>query len=185
MLLLNQNTTNMKKILSLFAAGLLFCCISCKDEKTAGEAKDNSKAEKNLAASRIVTKAFDSGDPGMVDSVVASDFVDHTEKGDKNRDTLKAMIVAWKADSKDSKTEVIKELADDDYVFSWMRFTGTSSGTLGMPAGPYNMTSIEVVKFNKDGKAIEHWGFMEPREMMKMMAQMPAPPKMDDKMKSK
>jgi predicted SnoaL-like aldol condensation-catalyzing enzyme len=170
----------MKQILSLFAAGLLFSCISCSDEKTAGEAKDNSVAEKNLAASHIVTKAFDTGDPSMIDSVVASDFVDHTDRGDKNRDTLKAMIVAWKADSKDSKTEVIKELADEDYVFSWLRFTGTSSGTMGMPAGPYTMTSIEVVRF-KDGKAVEHWGFMEPREMMKWMAQ---PQPADDKMKS-
>jgi predicted SnoaL-like aldol condensation-catalyzing enzyme len=170
----------MKQILSLFAAGILFCCISCNNEKTAGESKDNSKAEKNLAASRIVTKAFDTGDPSMIDSAVASDFVDHTDRGDMGRDSLKAMIVAWKADSKDSKTEVIKELADDEYVFSWMRFTGTTSGTMGMPAGPYNMTSIEVVKF-KDGKAVEHWGFMEPREMMKMMAQ---PQPADDKMKS-
>jgi predicted SnoaL-like aldol condensation-catalyzing enzyme len=177
----------MKQILSLFAIGILFGCISCNNDKTesaSGETKkDNSMVEKNLAASRIVTKAFDSGDPSMIDSVVASDFVDHTEHGDKNRDSLKAAIVAWKADSKDSKTEVIKELADDDYVFSWLKFTGTSSGTMGMAAGPYTMTSIEVVRL-KDGKAVEHWGFMEPREMMKMMPQ-PSPAKMDDKMKGK
>ena len=159
------------------------CCISCNNEKTSGETKEESSAaKKNLEASHVVTKAFDTGDPSMIDSVIASDFVDHTERGDMNRDSLKAMIVAWKADSKDSKTEIIKELADDEYVFSWLRFTGTSSGTMGgMPAGPYNMTSIEVVRF-KDGKAVEHWGFMEPREMMKMMA--PAPPA-DDKTKAK
>ena len=78
----------------------------------------------------------------------------------------------WHGASKDAKAEIIKELADDDYVFSWMRFTGSSDGSMGMPAGPYDMTSIEVVKF-KDGKAVEHWGFMEPREMMKMMAKQP------------
>jgi predicted SnoaL-like aldol condensation-catalyzing enzyme len=173
----------MKKILSLFTIGLLVFLVSCSDEKTestgtdtmSSDKKDNSKTEKNLAASRVITKAFDTGDPSMIDSVVASDFVDHTDRGDKNRDSLKAMIVAWKADSKDSKTEVIKELADDDYVFSWMRFTGTSSGASGMPAGPYDMKSIEVVRF-KDGKAVEHWGFMEVREMMEMMKKMPPPP---------
>ena len=171
----------MKQIISLFAVGLLFCCISCNNEKTAGETKEESPAaKKNLEASHIVTKAFDTGDVSMIDSVIASDFVDHTDRGDMGRDSLKAMIVAWKADSKDSKTEVIKELADDDYVFSWLRFTGTTSGTMGMPAGPYDMTSIEVVRF-KDGKAVEHWGFMEPREMMKMMSQ---PQATDDKMKS-
>jgi predicted SnoaL-like aldol condensation-catalyzing enzyme len=165
----------MKQILLLFAAALLCCFIACNNEKAASETKEESSvAKKNLEASHIVTKAFDSGDPSMIDSVVANDFVDHTDKGDMNRDSLKKMIVAWKADSKDSKTEIIKELTDDEYVFSWMKFTGTTSGTMGMPAGPYNMTSIEVIRF-KDGKAVEHWSFMEPREMMKMMAPPPPP----------
>jgi predicted SnoaL-like aldol condensation-catalyzing enzyme len=167
----------MKKFLSLFAVAILFSCVSCnndKDEKTASseststEKKDNSKAEKNLAAFHEVTKAFDSGDPAKIDDVVASDFVDHSEQGNKNRDSLKAMILGMKADVKDGKTEIIKELADDDYVFGWLRFTGTSGGKSGMPAGPYDMTSVEVVKF-KDGKAVEHWAFMDPADMMKMM----------------
>jgi predicted SnoaL-like aldol condensation-catalyzing enzyme len=165
----------MKQLFSLFAAATLCCFLSCDHVKTATDTKEDSAAAKNLEASHIVTKAFDSGDVSMIDSVVASDFVDHTDRGDKNRDSLKAMIIAWKADSKDSKSELIKELADGEYVFSWMRFTGTTSGTMGMPAGPYNMTSIEVIRC-KDGKAVEHWGFMEPREMMKMMGQMPPPP---------
>jgi len=167
----------MKKLFSLFAGAILCFLISCNNEKstvetTAGTEEESSAKKKNLEASHTVVKAFDTGDPSMIDSVVASDFVDHSEGKDQNRDSLKAMIVAWKADSKDSKSEIIKELADDEYVFSWMRFTGTSSGAMGMPAGPYNMTSIEVVRF-KDGKAVEHWSFMEPREMMKMMAQQP------------
>jgi predicted SnoaL-like aldol condensation-catalyzing enzyme len=167
----------MKQIVLLFATGLLCSFVSCNNEKNEAESttltkEESSAAKKNLEASHVVTRAFDTGDPAMIDSVVASDFVDHTETGDKNRDSLKAMIVAWKAASKDAKTEIIKELADDEYVFSWLRFTGTSSGGMGMPAGPYNMTSIEVVRF-KDGKAVEHWGFMEPREMMKFMSQQP------------
>jgi predicted SnoaL-like aldol condensation-catalyzing enzyme len=166
----------MKKILSLFAGALLCCFVSCNNEqtksKTTGTNEESSAAKKNLEATHVVIKAFNTGDPSMIDSVVASDFADHSEAKDQNRDSLKAMIVTMKADSKDSKTEVIKELADDDYVFSWLRFTGTSSGTMDMPAGPYNMTAIEVVRF-KDGKAVEHWSFMEPREMMKMMAQQP------------
>jgi predicted SnoaL-like aldol condensation-catalyzing enzyme len=167
----------MKQILSLFTIGLALVLVSCGNDKTAdtatssSEKKDNSMAEKNLAATHVVTKAFETGDVSMIDSVVASDFVDHTDRGEKNRDSLKAMIVASKADTKDGKTEVIKELADNDYTFSWLRFTGTTSGKMGMPAGPYDMKSIEVVRF-KDGMAVEHWNFMQPADMMKMMAQM-------------
>ncbi len=74
--------------------------------------------------------------------------------------------------------EVIKELADDDYVMSWMKFSGTSDGSMGMPKGPFNMEAIEVEKF-KDGMAIEHWEFMTMAEMMKMMGSQPG---MDHKM---
>jgi len=172
----------MKKIPSIFAAILLCCFISCNNEKTASETKDdNSAVKKNLEASHIVSKAFETGDPSMIDSAVASDFVDHTDMGDKNRDSLKAMISMMHKTFPDMKMELIKELADNDYVFSLMRFTGTSEGQMGIPKGPYDMQAIEVVRF-RDGKAVEHWEYMEPREMMKMM---PQPKPADDKTKGK
>ena len=156
----------MRKI-CLATACLLFFFTSCNSDKKAEPTKDNSKAQKNLDASHVVDKAFETGDVGGIDSVVASDFVDHTERGDKNRDSLKAMVKMVHATNKDMKMDIIKELADDDYVFSLMHFTGTSDGTM-MPAGPYDMHAIEVVKF-KDGMAVEHWEYMQPGEMMKMM----------------
>jgi predicted SnoaL-like aldol condensation-catalyzing enzyme len=166
----------MKKYLLAVSSCVFLFCMSCNnkagDDKM-GDGKMSYQAEKNIAASHVVSDAFQSGDISKIDSVVASDFVDHTERGDMGRDSLKAMITAMHATNKDMKMEIIKDLADDEYVFSWMRFKGTSDGSMGMPAGPYDMRSIEVVRF-KDGKAVEHWGFMEPREMMKWMQQMPA-----------
>jgi predicted SnoaL-like aldol condensation-catalyzing enzyme len=151
---------------------VVFLVTSCNGDKTAGTAGNSSMTERNLTASHIVNKAFETGDPGMVDSAVASDFVDHTDKGDMNRDSLKAMIKMVHATNKDMKMDIIKEMADDEYVFSLLHFTGTSDGSMA-PAGPYDMKAIEVVKF-KDGKAIEHWEYMEAAEMMKMMAKMPS-----------
>ncbi|MFI5128737.1 MAG: ester cyclase [Chitinophagales bacterium] len=164
----------MKKILSLFTIASLIVLVSCSDDKTASDTtstdkKENSMAEKNLAASRAISNAFGTGEVGALDSVVADDFTDHTDRGDKvGRDSLKAMIAWVRSTNKDMKMEVKKELADDDYVMTWMRFTGTSDGSMGMPKGPYDMTGLQLVKF-KGGKAVEHWEFMEPREMMKMM----------------
>ncbi len=164
----------MKKFISLFAAIIFFFFISCNHEKTNSETKEQSSAtKKNLEASAIISKAFDTGDPSMIDSVVASDFVDHTDRGDMGRDSLKAMITSMRKMFPDMKQETIKELADEDYVFSLMRFTGTSEGQMGMPKGPYDMKAIQVVRY-KDGKAVEHWEYMEPREMMKMMPEAPA-----------
>ena len=90
----------------------------------------------------------------------------------KGRDSLKAMVNWVHSNMKNMKTEKIREVADGDFVFSWMRYTGTSDGTMGMPNGPYDMSAIEVAKF-KDGKAIEHWNFMETQSMMKMMGPQP------------
>ena len=173
---LNQKTINMKKFSFLISAALCFF-ISCSDKEENDDISD--KAKKNIEAVHVVSKAFQTGDTSGIDAVVASDFVDHTERGDMGRDSLKAMITMMHVVNKDMKMEIIKELADDDYVFSWVRYTGTSDGSMGMPKGPYDMTAIEVIKF-KDGLCAEHWGFMEPREMMKMMGT-PQPP-MEGKM---
>lgn len=185
----------MKKTFSVLTIGLIFACASCsndKTEKTSGDTmssekmssdkKDHSMAEKNLAASHIVNKAFETGNAGEIDNAIASDFVDHTDQGDKNRDSLKTMIGMMHKEFPDMKMEMIKEMADDDYVFSLMHYTGTSNGKMGMPKGPYDMKTMEVVRF-KDGKAVEHWAYMQPADVMKMM---PMPTgKMEDKMKGK
>jgi predicted SnoaL-like aldol condensation-catalyzing enzyme len=176
-LLLNQNTTNMKKLFISASAGLLCVFLSCNSKESAEKNTMSDQTQKNLDASHTVSKAFETGDVSAIDSVVASDFVDHTDRGEKNRDSLKAMITMMHATNKDMKMEITKELADNDYVFSWMRFTGTSDGSMGMPKGPYDMQAIQVIKF-KDGKAVEHWEFMQPAEMMKMMGQQPGMDKM-------
>ena len=189
--LLNQNTINMKRILSLVAIGVFFACFSCNNHKTEkaaadtmpAEKKDNSKAEKNLVASRIVDDAFRSGDISKIDDAIASDFVDHTDQGDKNRDSLKSMITMIRKEFPDMKMETIKEMADDEYVFSLMHWTGTSNGQMGMPKGPFDMKAIEVVRY-QDGKGVEHWSYMQPSDVMKMMAQQPSA-KMNDKTKGK
>ena len=163
----------MKKFLLILSAGAVCFFTSCGGKKEEGSGGMSAKAKANLAASKIVSDALMSGDISKIDSAVASDFVDHTDKGDMGRDSLKAMITMMHKSGGDMKMETVKEFADDEYVVSWMRYSGSNGESMGMPKGPYNMTTIELVKC-KDGKAIEHWGFMEPREMMKMMA--PPPP---------
>ena len=151
---------------TLLASAFLLFLSSCNSDKP-GFPSTSSMAQKNLDASHIVIKAFDNGDISGIDDAVASDFVDHTDTGDKNRDSLKAMIKIMHEENDNAKTEIIKELADNDYSFSLLRFTGTSKGKL-RPAGHYDMRSVAVVRF-KDGKAVEHWAYMEMGEMMKMM----------------
>lgn len=165
----------MKKIIFPALAGLMFMFTSCEDHTTASSdsGKDSTQA-KNIAAFETVTKAFDSGDPSGIDSVIAESYIDHTEHGEvKGKDSLKAMITMMHKSFPDMKTDTKNVAASDDYVYGLMHYSGTSDGTMGMPKGPYDMTAIELVKFNNDSKAVEHWAFMQPADMMKMMGQPP------------
>ncbi len=171
----------MKKILLAVSAGLVCFCYSCtnKPATSTETAATNLQAQKNLEVNHTVSKAFETGDVSGLDSVISADFVDHTDRGDKKGvDSLKAMVNFVHANFKDMKMETIKEVADDDYVFSWMRYTGTSDGTMGMPKGPYDWNVIETTKM-RDGKAVEHWSFIDMREMAKMMQSMPGASKMN------
>jgi len=171
----------MRKMFFVAFAGLLCICTSCNSE-TAGTSdnKNSEEEQKNLAASNVVNKAFETGDVSSIDSVVSENFIDHTDRGDmKGTDSLKAMVKMIHSSFKDMKMEKIHEVADGDYVYNWNRYTGTSNGSMGMPKGPYDMTAIEVSKF-KDGKAVEHWSFMDMQSMMKMMGQQPNMNNMDN-----
>lgn len=161
----------MKKYLFILSAGFIFLLSSCSDKKEGGI---SDKAKKNLEVVQAVVKAFETGDASKINDLVAADFIDHTDKGVMiGPDSLKAAITMMHKMDSTVKFNAIKELADDDYVSVWYKLTGTSDGTMGMPKGPYEMNTIDMVKF-KDGKAIEHWSFLEMTEVMKMMTPPPA-----------
>jgi len=157
-------------LMMVLPAGIL---ISCNDKSGPSAA-----AQKNLGAMHGVNACIQSKDFSKLGDYIAEDGVDHAgEQGDlKGLAAIKAELTKMVAGSKDEKMTVIKELADDEYVMSWQNYSGTAvTDYMGMKAGDkFNMSAIEVAKF-KDGKAIEHWSFMQPSDMMKMMPQQPAP----------
>ena len=158
----------MKTIFLAAFTGLIFIGTSC-DSKNESASAMNDKAQKNIVASDAISKAFETGDVSKIDSFVSVEFIDHTDHGDKKGgDSLKTMIKYFYSNFKNTKAEKIREVADGDLVWSWMHYTGTSVGSEAMAKGPYDLKGIEITKF-KDGKAVEHWGFMDMQDMMKMM----------------
>jgi predicted SnoaL-like aldol condensation-catalyzing enzyme len=174
------------KQLILFTSAISLCLLMSCNSKESASTTTSDKAQKNLDASRVVSKAFETGDPSGVDSVVSSNFINHTETGEvKGRDSLKAMITMMHGTMKDMKMQLVNEAANDDYVYSWMRFTGTNDvATPYMPKGPYDMEAIEVAKCS-DGKIVEHWEFVPMPDMMKNMNNMGGNKMMDNKMDNK
>ena len=156
----------MKKLLFIFSGSAMLFLTSCSDKGGM-----SSAAKKNLEAMNTVNKSFETGDVSGLDNVIADNFVDHGMSGNMNRDSLKSMIKQMKGQTKDTKTTVNAEMANDEWAMQWVHMTGTNVSMADMPPGPYDMNSVELVKF-KDGKAIEHWSFMQMKDMMDMMKMM-------------
>jgi predicted SnoaL-like aldol condensation-catalyzing enzyme len=159
----------MKKFLTIGSTGLICFFIACNDNTAGG----NAQGEKNIAAVHSINDAIESGDVNKLDQYITADAVDHAgEHGDVNGlDSIKAHLKRFHDEYPDMKLEEVQEAANDDYVFSLTRFTGTNVvPSMGAPAGThFDMNAIEVVKFNKDGKVTEHWEYMTMADMMKMM----------------
>ena len=64
----------------------------------------------------------------------------------------------------------MREVADDEYVFQWMKETSTAKmDAMGMKAGQTaTYEAVEVTRFS-NGKIVEHWSFINPANAMKMM----------------
>lgn len=168
----------MRLLLFGIATGLASLTISCND-KSGGV---DSVTQKNLDAVHSINKAFETGDVSKLGDYITNDAVDHDPKGDrKGLDSAKAMIARTHTSGTDMKSVTVKELADHEYVFQLMHYTGTSANAdMGMPAGTkYDMMSIEVTKHNSDGKVTEHWAYIDPKDMMKMMPPQPGMQMMD------
>jgi predicted ester cyclase len=166
----------MRKYLAFIAMLTMIGFIGCTGKPEGGL---SATAQKNLDASRAIGKCFDTRDFSKVGDYIATDCIDHSgPNGEiKGLDSMKAAFDKDMESVSTMKSDPIKELADDDYVMAWYRFTGTwKNNEMGHKAGdPFEMKSMEVSRF-KDGKVVEHWAMMEPGEVMKMMGSMQAPP---------
>ncbi len=159
----------MRKIFVFISAGALLLLSSCNSNS--GGMSD--KAKKNLAAAQAVAKMFESGDYSKVGDYIANDCIEHSDMGDiKGLDSIKAEFAKYSKTMSEMKNEVVKELADDDYVSQWLNESGKMNvDEMSLKAGQaYTFAAIEVSKFNADGKVTEHWTFMNPADIMKMMA---------------
>lgn len=155
----------MKTLLSLVTIAVCSLLVSCNSGGPSAATK------KNLEVNDAITKAYQSGDFTKMSDYIAADAVDHGgENGDiKGLDSIVASMKRYHAMMPDAKMLMSRSLADDEYVFTWSKMSGTMGGKV------LEMNSVDVAKF-KDGKAVEHWVYMDPADMAKMM---PPPPAMD------
>ena len=174
----------MKKLLTIASAGMICFITACNSsgEKSASADTTASSAstmaapsagDKNIATVHAINDAISSGDIAKLDQYIAKDGIDHSgEHGEvKGLDSIKAELSHMHDTYKGLKLESIQDAANNDYVFSLTRFSGTNTvASMGAPAGTnFDMTSVNVAKFNSEGKATDHWVYMSMADAMKMM----------------
>jgi len=156
----------MKKLVFAVMFGAICCCSHGQQSAM------SSTAQKNLTSARAVVKMFEAGDYSKAGDYIATDAVDHAGmQGDiKGLDGIKANFNQMSTMMGNFKNEVVRELADDEYVFQWLKETSTAkTDAMGMKAGQtMTMNAIEVSRFS-NGKIIEHWSFVNWNDAMKMM----------------
>ena len=155
------------KLVILSSLLLISLCSFTQDSQTA---KDTSKAQRNLEAAIIVSQAFNTGDISKIDSLVATDYIDHSERGEVNRDSLKSMIVTMHQQTPDVKTEIIKKAYDDDYVFLLVHSSGKVDKRMGVLNNFIDLTNVEVLRF-KDFKIVEHWSYLNMKDVINILSQ--------------
>jgi predicted ester cyclase len=164
----------MKKLVFIALTMVKCCLLSCGGTGSGnGEMTDTEK--KNLETARSVSKMFETGDWSKIGDYIDANATDHAAmEGDvTGLDNIKASLAKMTANMGDMKNEPVQEVAEGDYVYQWLKESGTpKADEMGMKAGVRQTFSmIEVSKF-KDGKIIEHWSFMDVKDMMKMMPAM-------------
>lgn len=141
----------------------------------------NDMTLKNEERMRTFTnEVINKHNPAMIDSLVSPDYVEHV--ADPNypptREGLKENMEDFFKGYPDIKSKINFLVADSDKVMMQYTITGTNTGyMLGMPptGKKINIDGVDIVRY-KDGKAVEHWGYMEE---MKMMAQLGIIPGME------
>ena len=124
----------------------------------------------------IVNRLFvqlNAGELGVVDEVIADDFVEHEEMpglapGKEGTRQLFTMF----HDAFEGATFVVDALvAEDDTVVAMVRMTGTQRGEfMGVPSTGRAIDVGVADRFRiSDGRIVEHWGVMDTGAMMRQL----------------
>lgn len=144
---------------------------ACGGERQVRETADLAARHKQVATRFYET--FRSGDVQVLDSILSDDFVDHSDSRDQGRDSLKYFIQTVYAHKGGLRSEIVRQVADSNYVFTWLRYAATEQD-LNASQTNFDMQSIGVALF-REGQIIEHWEFANVQDLVQMAAaRMPA-----------
>ena len=125
--------------------------------------------------------ALNAGDLDGFAARLADDFVEHEETPGlaPTKEGVLEFFRMYRAAFPDLQMEPQDVLTSGDRAVARVRATGTQQGEfMGMPASGKNVDVqlIDIIRFDDDGLAREHWGVVDLMTMMQQLGAIPEGP---------
>jgi predicted ester cyclase len=161
----------MKKITLVASFMLLLLFASCTSPK---QDCVSETTKRNIDAMHGIFNCFNTGDFSKLGNYVAEDCIDHSSGGKediKGLAQMKSNYEQWTQMVANSNTTTKVEMANDEYVISWVKFDMTMKADVATKSigEKFEKSDIEMLRF-KDVKAVEHWTFIDARELDKVLS---------------
>jgi len=138
----------------------------------------------NVTTMRRMYELLNTGDIDGFGDLLAVDFVEHEETPglEPTKEGVKRFFRMYRAAFPDLRMDVEDLLPSGDKVVGRIRATGTHTGEgfMGLPASgkQVNIELLDILRFDDDGRACEHWGVTDALSMMQQLGAIPsmAPP---------
>lgn len=135
----------------------------------------------HAATMRRLYDLINAGDIDGFGELLVEDFVEHEETPglDPTKEGVKQFFHMYKAAFPDLRIEAQDVLVSGDKVVARARATGTHRGEfLGMPATGkrVDVQLIDIIRFDDDGLAREHWGVFDALAMLEQLGAIPEQP---------
>ena len=128
---------------------------------------------------RIPLEVFNQGNFGLIDELIAPDFVEHSAQPGvpPTRDGFKQFAMAYRSAFPDLRYTVDDAIDAGDKIVYRLTVSGTMKGDfLGMPATGTRATWTEIhIGRVANGQLVEHWGLVDQLGMLVQLGVIPAP----------
>lgn len=130
-------------------------------------------------AERIPLEVLNNGNFGLLDELLAPDFVEHSPQPGvlPTREGLKQSMIALKTAFPDLRYTVDQSIVCGDQVVHHLSASGTMKGAfMGIPATGKRASWTEIhIGRGVDGRLTEHWSVIDQLGMLVQLGIVPAP----------
>jgi predicted ester cyclase len=173
----------MKYLFSLcIAVAAAFSLSACN--KGGGGAADAAKMrtdsiiKANIAGYDAVSQMILSGKMDDMGKYIADNYTEHQMPPGMKPGLagLKEHMMMMKTAYPDMKWTHDHIIADTNMIWAHFTMTGTNTGPwMGMPptGKKVNFQGVDIIKLGPDGKATDHWGYIDEMTMMSQLGLMP------------